>query len=95
MPAKSRITLQTASTGARITREVQTLFGAKPFQRTAPAGFFGFLAAMIFARFAQFDAKTSRETMRSYLPSSPGASSKLASHSAKVWSVSAPGSRRR
>ena len=87
MPAKSRMTPQTFSIGARMTREVHTLLGAKPFQRTAPSGFFGFLAAMILARLAQLAANTSRETMRSYLPSSPGASSKVASHSAKVWSV--------
>jgi hypothetical protein len=41
-----------------MTRDVHTLFGAKPFQRTLPSGFFGFLAAMIFARFAQFAEKT-------------------------------------
>ena len=87
MPAKFRMILHTSSTGALMVREVHTLLGWKPFQRSAPSGFTGLVLAISLASDLKFPAKTSLETIFSYFPSSPGASSKVASHSAKVWSV--------
>jgi len=89
MPAKSRITPHTASTGPGITVLHHTLFGGKPAQRVAPSGFVR-PASDCFSAF-QPPWKTPFEMMSTYLPASSGASSNTASHSAKVVSFAVTG----